>query len=198
MPACDCFSYNRYCTYPPHINELLFNHTTEWVIAGTTPDALTRATEHICCLTLAEHRCLLVVSTVGLWFLVYHPGVIPLSFDRHSDGPSFDALWALVPLYTSLHGHIVPNILSRSPLCGWPRNSLYLLEEGHNHPIVRFTCLCDIVNEEFVLLSFLYIKLFELGVEVAFYNRSVVTSNKVNLLKFSRRRRSDDAYVLLI
>jgi len=41
-------------------------------------------------------------------------------------------------------------------------------------------------GEEFIILSFLYIKLFELGVKVAFYNRSAaqVTYNKVNLLKF--------------
>jgi len=68
----------------------------------------------------------------------------------------------------------VPNALPQS-LCGWPRTSLHLLEEGHNHPIVRFAYLCHMIGEEFVVFSFLYIKLFDLGVEVAFNNRSAVT-----------------------
>jgi len=62
--------------------------------------------------------------------------------------------------------HIVPNVLPRS-LCSWPRTSLHLLEEGHNHPIVHFAYLCHMIGEELVFFSFLYIKLFELGVEVA-------------------------------
>jgi len=41
------------------------------------------------------------------------------------------------------------------------------------------------IGEELVCLAFLYIKLFELGVEVAFYNRSTATRKKINLLKFS-------------
>jgi len=48
----------------------------------------------------------------------------------------------------------------------------------------------------------LYIKLFELGVEVAFNNRSADTHQKVHLLKFplqsSNFERIDDAFVLLI
>jgi len=48
----------------------------------------------------------------------------------------------------------------------------------------------------------LYIKLFELGVEVAFNHRSAVTHHKVNLLKFPLRsssfERTDNAFVLLI
>jgi len=55
---------------------------------------------------------------------------------------------------------------------------------------------------KFVFLSFLYIKLFELGVEDAFYNWSAVTRNKVHLFKFplwsSCSERTDDAFVLLI
>ena len=116
-------------------------------------------------------------------------------------GPSFDALWACVPLSISSHVRIVPDILPRS-LCGWPRTSLQLLEEGHNHPIVRFACLCHMIGQEIDFLSFLYNKLFELGVEVAFNNRSAVTHHKVNLLKFPLRssssERTDDAFVLLI
>jgi len=40
--------------------------------------------------------------------------------------------------------------------------------------MVRFTYLCHIIGEVSVFLSFLYIKIFELGLEltVAFYNRS--------------------------
>jgi len=51
-------------------------------------------------------------------------------------------------------------------------------------------------------LQGLYIKRFELDAEVAFYNRSVVTHNKVDLLKFPLRsscsEHIDDAFVLLI
>jgi len=58
------------------------------------------------------------------------------------------------------------------------------------------------IGEELVFFSFLYIKLFELGVEVALNHRSVVTHHKVNLLKFPLRsssfERTDDAFVLLI
>jgi len=55
---------------------------------------------------------------------------------------------------------------------------------------------------ELVFLSFLYIKLFEFGVEVAFYDRAAVTYNKVNLIKFPLQsicsERTDDAFVLFI
>ena len=77
---------------------------------------------------------------------------------------------------------LVPNVLPRS-LCGWPRTSLHLLQEGQIHPIVRFAYLCHMIGEELVFFSFLYIKLFELGVEVALNHRSTVTHHKVNLLK---------------
>jgi len=39
------------------------------------------------------------------------------------------------------------------------------------------------IGEELVFFSFLYIKLFELCVEVALSHRSAVTHHKVNLLK---------------
>jgi len=52
-----------------------------------------------------------------------------------------------------------------------------------------------------VLLCFLCIKLFELGVEVAFYNRSAVTHIEVNQLESSRpsscSERTDDTVVML-
>jgi len=79
---------------------------------------------------------------------------------------------------------------------------LHLLEEGHNYPIVRFAYLCHMISEELVFFSFLYNKLFELGVEVVLNHRSVVTHHKVNLLKFplqsSSFERTNDAFVLLI
>jgi len=95
----------------------------------------------------------------------------------------------------------VPYVLPRS-LCGWPRTSLHLLEEGHNYAIVRFAYLFQMISEELVFFPFLYIKLFELGVEVALNNRSAGTHHKVNLLKFLLRsgssERTEDAFVLLI
>jgi len=45
--------------------------------------------------------------------------------------------------------HIVPKVLPRS-LCGWPRTSLHLLKEGHNHLIVRFAYLCLMIGKELV------------------------------------------------
>ena len=92
--------------------------------------------------------------------------ILSLPSDDCSMGPSFDALQACVPLSISSHVHTVPDVLPRS-FCGWPRTSLHLLEEGHNHPIVRFAYLCHMIGEELVSFSFLYIKLFELDVEVA-------------------------------
>ena len=41
---------------------------------------------------------------------------------------------------------------------------------------MRFAYLCHVIGQEFVLCSFLYIKLFELGVEVASNNRSAILS----------------------
>ena len=43
-----------------------------------------------------------------------------------------------------------------------PCTSLHLLEEGHNHTIVRFAYLCQVKGEELVFFSFLYIKLLSL------------------------------------
>ena len=123
----------------------------------------------------------IVVPSLPSW--VYHC----------STDPSFDALQGCVPLSISSHVHILLYVLSQS-LCGWPRTSLHLLEEVHNQPIMRFAYLRHMISEELVLAShdqrraclftFFYIKLFELGVEVAFNNRSAVTHHKVDLLKF--------------
>jgi len=58
------------------------------------------------------------------------------------------------------------------------------------------------ISEELVFFFVLYIKLFELGVKVAFNDRSAVTHHKVNLLKFPLQstslERTDGAFVLLI
>ena len=58
------------------------------------------------------------------------------------------------------------------------------------------------IAEELVFFSILYIKLFELGVEVSLNHRSAVTHHKVNLLKFPLRsssfERTDDTFVLLM
>jgi len=92
---------------------------------------------------------------------------------------------------------------SPSSLCGWPHKSLHLLEEGQNHPTVRFAYLYHIIGKKLVFLSFLYItEHVGLGVEVAFYNSSTITYNKVNLLKFPPRsscsERTNGAFVLLV
>jgi len=122
-----------------------------------------------------------VFRTLGGWSWIVIPS-LPSWVHYRSTGPSFDALWACVPLSISSHVHIVPDVLPRS-LCGCPRTSLHVLEEGHNHPILRFAHLCHMIGEEFVFLSFLYIKLCERGVYVAFNNRSTVTHHKFNLFK---------------
>jgi len=74
-------------------------------------------------------------------------------------------LYERVFLSLSSHVHIVPNVLPRS-LCGWSRTSLHLLEQGHNHLIVRFAYLSHMISEDLAFFSFWDIKLFELGVEV--------------------------------
>jgi len=54
------------------------------------------------------------------------------------------------------------------------------------------------IGEELVFFSFLYIKLFELGVEVAFNNQFTVTHHMINLLKVQLQsgssERTDDAF----
>jgi len=148
---------------------------------------------------LKFNKCVrLLDSGGGSWIVI--PS-LPSSVHYRSTGPSFDALWAFVPLSISSHVHIVPDVLPRS-LCGWPRTSVHLLEEGHNRPIVRFAYLCHMIGGELVFFSFLRIKLFELGVQVAFNNRSAVTHHKVKLLRFPLRssssERTNHALVLLI
>jgi len=135
------------------------------------------------------HKCIrLPDSGGGSWIVILNT---PSWVHYRLTGPSFDALSACVPLSISSHMHIVPNVtlLPRS-LCAWTRTSLHVLKEGHNHLIVHLVYLCHMISEEFVFkfLSFLCIKLFEFGVEVAFNNRSAVTHHRVNLLKFPLQR----------
>jgi len=106
--------------------------------------------------------------------------------------------------------HFSLHVLTRAHCAQWSPSiplwlvctPLHLLEEGHNHPIVHLAYLCHMTGKELVYLYFMYIKLFELGVEVAFNNRSAVTHHKVNVLRFPLRsrysERTDDAFVLLI
>ena len=116
----------------------------------------------------------------GFWIVI--PS-LPSWVHYRSIIPSFDALRACALLYMSLHVHIVPNSFPGS-LCGWSCKSLHLVEEGQNHPSVRFAYPCHMIGESLVFLSCLYIKLFGLGVEVSFTNRSAVTHRKVNILTF--------------
>ena len=58
------------------------------------------------------------------------------------------------------------------------------------------------LGEELVFFSFFYIKLFELGIEVALNNQSAVIHHQISLFKFplrsSNSERTDYAFVLLI
>jgi len=92
-------------------------------------------------------------------------------------------VWVCVPPCISLHMHAVPNSIFGC-ICVWLRKSIYLLEERQNHPIARSRYLCHLIGEESAFLSFLHIKLFDLGVEGTFYNRSTVAHNKFDLIKW--------------
>ena len=78
---------------------------------------------------------------------------------------------------------IVHNVLPEGSLCGWPRNlasPCTCWVQQQNHPIMRLTYTlyqCHMIGEDFVFLSFLYIKLFELGVQVAVNNQIVTTQS---------------------
>ena len=118
-----------------------------------------------------------VFRTLGKsWIVIPN---LPSWVHYRSTGPIFDAVF----LHITSHVHIVPNFLPRS-LCGWPCKSLNLLVEGHNQLIVHFAYPCHVIGKEFVFLFFLYIKLVQLGVKVAFNNRSTVTHHESNLLAF--------------
>ena len=62
--------------------------------------------------------------------------------------------WRSMSVRSSLHlrashERIVSDVLPRS-LCGWPRTSLHLLEEGNNNLSVRFAYLFRMIGKEFV------------------------------------------------
>jgi len=118
----------------------------------------------------------------------------PLSFDRPQ-------LWCSISVCSFLY------LLTRarcSPLISlWLASHLLAPAGGRTQSV---DCALRIpghmTGEELVFFSSLYIKLFELGVEVTFNNWCAVTHHKVNLLKFPLRdssfERTDDAFVLLI
>ena len=59
-------------------------------------------------------------------------------------------------VFLSLSPHTCTCALcSPRSLCCCPRTSVYLLEEEHNHPIVRFAYLCHMIGEEHVFFPFL-------------------------------------------
>jgi len=131
---------------------------------------------------------------LGLWFPVSLP---ESTFVRRAQ------LWRSVSVCSSLH------VLTRahcaqysSSIPVWLILLILAPAGGRTESPDCVVYLCHMISEEFVFLSFLYIKLFELGVEFAFNNRSAVTHHKVNLLKFSLQsscsERTDDAFVLLI
>ena len=132
---------------------------------------------------------------LGLWFPVYHP---ESTIIRRAPALT---LYEHVFLSPSPHTCTLCPTFSLDPSV-WPCKPLHLLEEGQNHPIVCFAYPCHMIGEEFVFFSFLYIKLFELGVEFAFNNQSAVSHHKVNLLTFPLRSSctecTDDAFALLI
>ena len=63
-----------------------------------------------------------------------------------------------------------PSVVGLAPACTCWTPGRTQSREGHNHPIVCFAYLCHKIGEEFVFFSSLYIKLFELSVELAFNN----------------------------
>jgi len=94
-----------------------------------------------------------------------------LSFDRPQ-------LWRSVSvcscLYLLTRAHCAWCFLS---ITLWLASHLLAPAEGHNHSIVRFAYLCHVISEE--LVPFMQIKLLELGVEIAFNNRSTVTTRLI-------------------
>ena len=123
----------------------------------------------------------------------------PLSFD----GPQ---LWRSVSVCSSLHlltrahcahcSSSIPLTLPSQVLAPAKRRT-----ESYDRAL-RLPVSHDRRRIGFSFLQGLYIKRFELDAEGTFYNRSAVTHNKVDLLKFplqsSCSERIDNAFVLLI
>ena len=126
----------------------------------------------------------------------------PLSFDGPQLGRSISVCSSLYvhtctlcPMFS-----LDSSVVGLAPPCTcWRKDTMTRLCTSH-------TCvtsyLCHTIGEELVFFPFLYIKPFELGVEVAFINWSAVIHHKVHLLKFPPWSKSfeftDDAFVLLI
>ena len=129
---------------------------------------------------------------LGLWFSIYHP---ESTIVRRTLALT---LYKRVFLSLSPHTCTVCPMFSLDPFvvpctC-WRKDTITRLCASH-------TCVTWSANSLF-FCSFLYIKLFQFGVKVAFNNWFTVTHHKVNLLKFPLRsssfERTDDTFVLLI
>jgi len=135
---------------------------------------------------------------LGLWFPLYHPEstiarrALALTLCEHvrlSTPPYTCTLCLLFSLNPSVIG------LANSCTC-WRKDTIT------RSCVLAYLCHMIAEDSSFVFLSFLYIKLYELGVEVEINNRSAVTHHKFNLLKFPLRsscsERTNNAFLLLI
>ena len=127
---------------------------------------------------------------LGLWFPVYHPEsniarwALALTLYKHVFLSLSPHMCTLCPMFS-----LNPFVAGLVPPCAcWRKDTITRLRALH-------TCITWWAKS-------LYIKLFELGVEVVFNHRSAVTHHKVNLLKFLLQsnsfERTNDAFVLLI
>ena len=120
-----------------------------------------------------------------LWVAVYHQGLISISFN----GPSFHAVWACK--HTRAY---CAQCSSRIPL--WLASQVLAPAGGRTEspdPLARFAYTCQMIVEESVFLSVLYIKLYELGLEVAFYITPLIYSHRSNCCE-----PTNNAFVLII
>ena len=84
-----------------------------------------------------------------------------------------------------------PSVVGLVPPCTcWRKDTIAWLCPSH-------TCVTWSAKS-LPFFFFLYIKLFELGVEVAFNHRSAITHHKVNLLKFPLRSSSFERTMMLL
>jgi len=121
-------------------------------------------------------------ASLGLWFPVYHRESTivrqapPLTLCEHVFFFTSPHTCTLCPMFV-----LDPSVVGPWT-CLWKDTikSLNLLVERHNQLIARFAYPCHVIGEEFAFLFFLYIKLFQLGVKVAFNNRSTVTHHADN------------------
>ena len=116
---------------------------------------------------------------LGLWFPVYHlestivrraPGLTLYERGFLFPSPHTCTLCLIFSLYSSVVG-------LANPCTCWRKDTITWLSRCASHA-------CATWSAKSFFLSFLYINLLELGVEVAFNNRSAVTHHKDNLLEF--------------